>query len=232
VEEPTNHNLFNNPYQLTTLLQNFLVWLMVGDTVHCSSYTLPRIKSAVTSLLTKSFVNVSTNTFQNDDTTQALLHPFKKQNPTTPRYTTTWNISSFFTWCYSSLNTSTIVKNSSDDYFIYLQKRVCGLLAIFTFLRPIEISRIICNKQHEVKEGIFFHTIIKTIHDKHTPVFIPKIDNTIISPYHWTHQLREKNRSKSNSSYLFINSKHPDEPLSSSKIYLYLFEILQEMNLT
>jgi hypothetical protein len=44
VEEPTNHNLFNNPYQLTSLLRNFLVWLIVGDTVHCTFYTLPQIK--------------------------------------------------------------------------------------------------------------------------------------------------------------------------------------------
>jgi hypothetical protein len=114
--------------------------------------------------------------------TQALLHSFKKEHPITPRYTTTWNISSFFTWCYISLDTSTIIKDSSDDFFIYLQKRVCGLLAIFTLLRPVEISRIICIEQLEIKEGIFFHTIIKTINEKHTPIFIPKIDNTIISP--------------------------------------------------
>jgi hypothetical protein len=232
LDEPSNLNIFGSPYQLIELIQHLLIWLTVGTTVTCILYTFPLIKSAVTSLFEKAFTNVTQEIFSSNSAISTLLSSFKKHHPTKPKYIKIWHIGSFFSWCYSSSNTKQTVKTSStDNYFMYLQKRVCDLIAVFTLPRPIEIGLTDFSEQQKTEDGIFFHTLIKTCKCKYTPVLIPKIDNFIISPYNWVYQLLTKNKERSNSTYIFIDPKNPNNPLPSSQICAYLFQIIQEMNL-
>jgi hypothetical protein len=46
----------------------------------------------------------------------------------------------------------------------------------------------------EVNEGVFFHTVVKSQHNKYTQVFIPKMNDIMFSPYHCTHQFIETSK--------------------------------------
>jgi hypothetical protein len=141
------------------------------------------------------------------------------------------NIESFFAWCYNSYNQKVIDTMCSDKDFIQLQKRVCGLIIIFTLLHPSEINLINSSEILTVDEGLFLYTSPKSQKAKYLPIFLPKLDNKIISPYFWCLQLLYNNKYKSKSPYLFIDLKDSNNPLPPSSICAYLFQIIEEMKL-
>jgi hypothetical protein len=134
---------------------------------------------------------------------------------------------------------------SKNDLHI-LQKKVIGLLTIFTLLPPYGISLLSFNELTTEKDGIFLHTTIRIQDDdvfnytngkdgeyKTIPIFIPKLENMEFSPSYWVFRLLKLTKYFHNpSKYLFINSEDSIYPLSLSDIHLCLQEIMQDMKIS
>jgi hypothetical protein len=123
-----------------------------------------------------------------------------------------------------------------------LQKKVIGLLTIFTLLPPYGISLLFFKDLTTMKNGIL-HTTIRIQDDDSTkykeynnngyttiPIFIPKLENIEFSPYYWVSRLLKLTKYYNNlSKYLFVGSEDSIYSLSLTEVNLCLQEIMQEM---
>jgi integrase len=178
---------FDSEESIRKLMEEFITWLIRENDERCSPSAVDITKSSVVSLFGLAF-NINSKFFSDAKIITQMLKGHRRMHPKLPRYLESWDISLFIDYCRNNFESEA----GYPDFYECLQNRTIGIIAVFTFLRPVEIANLSFQGSREVTEGLYLTTLIKTEYARAAAVFIPKLSDDKISPYYWVTALRKK----------------------------------------